>query len=76
MQWRIGILLNYTTRDGSRLTKGGKQTVIHRPVQKLIAFKIAERERSDEWEANNENETVVIQSKLNQTTAEVDKDNT
>ena len=43
---------------------------MHRPVQKLIAFEIAERERSDEQEANNENETVVIQSKLNQTTAE------
>ena len=42
--------------------KGGKQTVIHRPLQKLIAFEIAEgvgeRKCGTEVEINDENETV------------------
>ena len=43
------------------LAKGRKQTVIHRPLQKLIAFEIAEsvgeRECGGEVEINDENET-------------------
>ena len=45
-QWRIGKVIELVTgRDGlvrgaklKVLAKGGKQTVIHRPLQKLIAF--------------------------------------
>ena len=43
------------------LAKGGKQTIIHRPVQKLIAFEIAdstENNCSDERKVNNEYEAV------------------
>ena len=69
-QWRIGKVIELVTgRDGlvrgaklKVLAKGGKQTVIHRPLQKLIAFEIAEgvgkRKCDTEVEINDENETV------------------
>ena len=47
------------------LAKGGKQTIIHRPVQKLIAFEIAENSTetncSDERKVNNENEYEAVE---------------
>ena len=69
-QWRIGKVVELVTgRDGLArgarlkvLAKGAKQTVIHRPLQKLIAFEIAEsvgeRDCGGEVEINDENETV------------------
>ena len=49
-QWRIGKVIQLVTgRDGQVrgatlkvLSKSGKQTTIHRPLQKLISFEIAE----------------------------------
>ena len=64
--------------------KGGKQTIIHRPVQKLIAFEIAENSTanncSDEREVTNENENEMVErsdvlmcTKLDQTTERPDE---
>ena len=69
-QWRIGKVIELLTgRDrlvrGAKLkvlAKGGKQTVIHRPLQMHIALEITEsvgkREHGGEVENNDENETV------------------
>ena len=58
---------NYTTRDGSAQSsqrKSGEQTVIRQPVQEIFAFeiaeKVAERERSYEPRANNENKNETV----------------
>ena len=70
MQWRIGRVIELVTgQDGlvrgaklKVLAKGGKQTIFHRPVHKLIAFEIAENSTenncSDERKVTNENEAV------------------
>ena len=58
------------------LAKGGKRTVIHRPLQKLIALEIAEsvgeRECSGDWRSTMRTRQlgVVTQSKQSQRTAE------
>ena len=49
-QWRISKVIEFVTgQDGQVrgaklkvLAKGGKQTIIHRPVQKLMALEIAQ----------------------------------
>ena len=47
------------------LAKGGKQTIIHRPVQRLIAFEIAENSSenncSNEWKVTSENENEAVE---------------
>ena len=72
-QWRIGKVIQILTGlDGvvrgaklKVLAKGGKQTIIHRPVQKLIAFEIAENSSenncSNEWKVMNENENDTVE---------------
>ena len=67
-QWMIGKVIELVTgQDGlvkgaklKVLAKGGKQTIIYRPVQKLIAFEIAENSSenncSDERKVTSKNE--------------------
>ena len=67
-QWMIGKVIKLVTgQDGlvkgaklKVLAKGGKQTIIYRPVQKLIAFEIAENSSenncSDERKVTSKNE--------------------
>ena len=72
-QWRICKVIKLVTGQdglvrGSKLkvlAKGGKQTIIHRPVQKLIAFEFAENSTenncSDERKVTNENENEAVE---------------
>ena len=71
-QWMIGKIIELVTgQDGlvrgaklKVLAKGGKQTIIHRPVPKRIAFEIAENSSenncSDERKVTNENENGAV----------------
>ena len=71
-QWMIRKFIELVTgQDGlvrgvklKVLVKGGKQTIIQRPVQKLIAFEIAENSSenncSDERKVTNENENEAV----------------
>ena len=69
-QWMIGKIIELVTgQDGlvrgvKVLAKGGKQTIIHRPVPKRIAFEIAENSSenncSDERKVTNEDENGAV----------------